>query len=155
MNQQPPNWQPWPPNDPWQQQPFPQQSNTSYPPQQPQNWQQLPPPNGYNSYYPQQPFQPLQPPVNQYQQWQIQGQFTKSYTTPAIITLVLYIFLWIPGLIANIVYLVEANKTRKITGVAPDGYGCLIAMLCVVAAPPVLFMLLVIFIVMAGAASHP
>ena len=42
MDQQPPNWQqgspqlPFPPNNnPWQQQPFPQQPNTSYPPQQP------------------------------------------------------------------------------------------------------------------------
>lgn len=78
------------------------------------------------------------PPLNQYQQWQVQGQFTKSYTTPAIITLVLYIFFWIPGLIANVVYLLEANKTKSITGVNPDGYGCLLALfICVCIIPAV------------------
>lgn len=75
-------------------------------------------------------------PINPYQQWEIQGQFTKSYTTPAIITLILYIFLWIPGLIANILYLIEANKTKTITGRTPDGYGCLWLLLIVVCFVP-------------------
>ncbi len=94
--------------------------------------------------------------MNQYQQWQVQAQFTKSYTTPAIITLVLYIFLWIPGLIANIIYLLEANKTKKITGTNPDGYGCLIAMLVLVVVPPALFVIFAMFLLFVGAigASH-
>jgi hypothetical protein len=115
------------------------------------------PPN----YQPQQPQYPYQQPgippqMNQYQQWQVQGQFTKSYTTPAVITLVLYLFLWIPGLIANIVYLLEANKTKQVTGTTPDGYGCLWALLCVVAAPGVLAGLIFMFALFAslGAASH-
>jgi hypothetical protein len=34
------------------------------------------------------PYPPQQPPMmNQYQQWQLQAQFAKSYTTPAVITL--------------------------------------------------------------------
>jgi len=96
--------------------------------------------------------------MTQFEQWQIQGEFAKSYTTPAILTLVLYIFLWIPGLIANIVYLIEANKTKRITGRTPDGYGCLLAMLCFVALPPALFVLIVVFItlisVMVASAPH-
>jgi hypothetical protein len=96
-----------------------------------------------------------QQPMNQYQQWQIQGQFTKSYTTPAVITLVLYCVLWIPGLIANIVYLVEANKTREITGTNPDGYGCLWALLITICIVPaigggIFLILLILGAAMAG-----
>ena len=111
------------------QQPWPSQQPPMQPPQQQQylnNWQ---------------------PPLaSQYQQWQIQGQFTRSYTTPAIITLVLYIFMWIPGLIANIVYLLEAQKTKDITGTNPDGYGCLIALLWVFVGAPVAWLVFVIFV---------
>ncbi len=55
----------------------------------------------------------------------------RSYTTPAIITLVLYFVLWLPGFIANIVYLVDAQKTEQLIGRAPEGKGCLTAMLIV------------------------
>src|SRR4051812_15163061 len=43
----------------------------------------------------------------------------KSFTTPAIITLILYLVLWIPGLIANLIDLNEANNIQSITGKAP------------------------------------
>lgn len=150
MSYQPPN------NEPWQSPPPP---NTFYPQQLPYQAAGLPPspPQWQQPPYQQPPMMPAQqPPMNQYQQWQVQAQFTKSYTTPAIITLVLYIFLWIPGLIANIIYLLEANKTKKITGTNPDGYGCLIAMLCVVAVPAALFGIFVMFLLFVGAigASH-
>ena len=82
--------------------------------------------------------------MSQREQWQTQAEFAKSYTTPAVITLVLYFVLWVPGLIANIVYLVEANKTKRITGVNPDGYGCLLSMLAVVAGIPALLLLCVL-----------
>jgi hypothetical protein len=88
-----------------------------------------------------------------YQQWQIQGQFTKSYTTPAIITLVLYCVLWLPGLIANIVYLVEARKTKQITGITPDGYGCLWALLITVCSVTAISAGLAVFLLFASAAS--
>jgi hypothetical protein len=48
---------------------------------------------------------------------------TKSFTTPAIITLVLYFVFWIPGLIANVVYYNEANSIQKRTGREPEGKG--------------------------------
>jgi hypothetical protein len=62
----------------------------------------------------------------------------KSFTTPAIITLVLYIVLWLPGLVANIVYLNEANNVQRISGREPEGKGCLIAMLVVFVGLPVI-----------------
>ena len=95
--------------------------------------------------------------MTQFEQWQIQAEFAKSYTTPAILALVLYFLLWIPGLIANIVYLLEATKTKQVTGKTPDGYGCLLALLCFVAVAPVLFGLIVAFIILisALAASVP
>ena len=68
----------------------------------------------------------------------------KSFTTPAIITLVLYFVLWLPGLIANIVYLNEANNVQRLSGRAPEGKGCLIAMLVVFVALPILLFCLVI-----------
>jgi hypothetical protein len=52
----------------------------------------------------------------------------RSFTTPAVITLVLYLVLWLPGFIANFFYLQEANKIQRLTGRAPEGKGCLVAM---------------------------
>ena len=74
-------------------------------------------------------------PLQETQQWiEIERQRAaagRSYTTPAIITLVLYCVLWLPGLIANIVYWLEARKTEQLIGRAPEGKGCLTAMLVV------------------------
>ncbi len=75
---------------------------------------------------------------NDYDNYRLMGAFNRSFTTPAVITLVLYFVLWVPGFIANIVYLVEANKVQKLTGEEPEGKGCLLAML-------VLFSLLFLF----------
>jgi TRAP-type mannitol/chloroaromatic compound transport system permease small subunit len=52
----------------------------------------------------------------------------KSYTMKAVVTLLLYFLLFIPGFIANIVFLGEANKTKKIIGRNPEGHGCLLTM---------------------------
>jgi hypothetical protein len=67
-----------------------------------------------------------------------QSAAMRSYTTPAIVTLALYCLFWIPGLIANIVYLVAANDDRRKSGVAPQGRGCLIALLLIVGGLPLL-----------------
>jgi hypothetical protein len=75
----------------------------------------------------------------------------KSFTTPAIITLVLYFVLWLPGLIANIVYLNEANNVQRLSGRAPEGKGCLIAMLIVFVGLPVVGFCLIVAVGMAGA----
>ena len=75
----------------------------------------------------------------------------RSFTTPAIITLVLYFVLWLPGLIANIVYLNEASNVQRISGRAPEGKGCLIAMLIVFVGLPVVGFCLIAAVGMAGA----
>jgi tetratricopeptide (TPR) repeat protein len=50
---------------------------------------------------------------------------TKSYTNAAVIVLVLYFILWLPGLIANFMYLEEANRMEKLAGRALPGVGAL------------------------------
>ncbi len=70
------------------------------------------------------------------------GMVQKSFTTPAVITLVLYVVLWLPGLIANIVYWLEAKRVEEETGRAPDGKGCLVAMLWVLSIVPAAFLIL-------------
>lgn len=78
-----------------------------------------------------------QPPATDYEALRRMNAEQKSFTTPAIITLVLYFVFWLPGLIANIVYLNEANTVQRISGRAPEGKGCLIAMLVVFVGLPV------------------
>ncbi len=56
---------------------------------------------------------------------------TKSFNNAAMFTLLLYMFLWIPGFVANIVYLNEARSIQKRTGRGPEGKGCLVALLIV------------------------
>lgn len=53
----------------------------------------------------------------------------KSFTTPAVITFVLYCIGWVPGLFVNFMYLDEAKKVKAATRQKPEGYGCLVAML--------------------------
>lgn len=62
----------------------------------------------------------------------------KSFTTPAVITMILYLVLWLPGLIANLVYLNEANAARQQSGVEPEGRGCLLALIVVFGLLPLL-----------------
>lgn len=81
--------------------------------------------------------------MNQHQQqqayeYQRMAAAGRSYMTPAIITLVLYWLLWIPGFIANLIYLNAANEDRHTSGVEPQGRGCLIALLVVFVALPIL-----------------
>lgn len=49
----------------------------------------------------------------------------KSYVGTAFLVLVLYFVLYLPGLIANAIYLHEAGRLKDQTGVTPSGYGCL------------------------------
>jgi len=55
---------------------------------------------------------------------------SRSYYSPALITLALYwILFWIGGLLANIVYLNSAYNTKRISGKSPEGLGCLWALI--------------------------
>lgn len=68
----------------------------------------------------------------------------KSYVTPALITFVLYCVFYIPGLIFNIIFLNEAEKTARIAGEKPSGMGCLQVMLYIQALVVVLFLLIMV-----------
>lgn len=97
---------------------------------------QPPPPPyqpGYTGQYTPAPFSPANP-----YELARQSAAMRSYTTPAVITLVLYFVLWIPGLIANIVYLMAANDDRRTSGMEPQGRGCLVALLAVFILVPIL-----------------
>ena len=49
----------------------------------------------------------------------------KSYTGTAILVFVLYLCLWFPGLIANVMYLREARRMEALAGHGLPGVGCL------------------------------
>ena len=50
---------------------------------------------------------------------------TKDFTGKAILCLILYFVLYVPGLIANFAFLDEANRVRNQLGREPAGRGCL------------------------------
>ena len=53
----------------------------------------------------------------------------QSYTGKAILVLVLYLVLWLPGFIANILFHSEARRMEKKAGEGLPGTGCLAPML--------------------------
>ena len=68
----------------------------------------------------------------------------KNYTFHAIAALVAYTFMWIPGLVLNIVFLNNANRDQRANGKAPEGKGCLMWLLWVFGIiPPVVIVLLI------------
>ena len=75
------------------------------------------------------------------EQWR--AAIARTYTTPAVITLILYFVLWLPGLIANVVYLSSARRTQRLTGRAPEGKGCLTALLWVYLWIPLLLVVVI------------
>jgi hypothetical protein len=90
--------------------PLPYQAYPSQPLPAPRNNPPLPT-------YPLQPYPAQQPKV-------ISTRY-QSFTGKAVIALLLYFLLYIPGLIVNIMFIGEANRVRKETGQAPSGLGCL------------------------------
>jgi hypothetical protein len=62
----------------------------------------------------------------------------RSYLTPAILTLVLYLVRWLPGFIANIIYWQAASRDERLTGHAPEGKGCLLALFVVFTVLPLI-----------------
>jgi len=68
----------------------------------------------------------------------------KSYIGPAIVTFILTLLFWIPGLIANILYLREARKVQSRAGQKLTGVGCLWALLMLNTIIP--FAIVIIFI---------
>jgi hypothetical protein len=98
-------------------------------------------------------------PYNQFpqneQEWQAwvdmerwRAAATRSYVNPAIITLILYFCCYVPGLIANLVYLVAAWDTRQQVRRAPEGLGCLVALLLIFGIGPIAAFFLAYFMAM-------
>lgn len=56
---------------------------------------------------------------------------TRDYTTPAVVTLILYFICWLPGIIANIIYYLQARNDEALIGRSPQGMGCLLWLLIV------------------------
>ena len=56
---------------------------------------------------------------------------SKSYTGKAILTFILYMFFWIPGFIANVIFYEESRSMSKIAGKELPGTGCLGGMLVI------------------------
>jgi uncharacterized membrane protein YqaE (UPF0057 family) len=113
--------------------PYPTQP-TPYPPQYP----------------PQQPTYPSLYPSPQSVNVYFQNQ---SFTNKAVIAFLLYWLGYVPGLIFNIMYLVEARRVESETGRTPSGYGCLWATLIGSLIPAVLFVGFCFLIFAAMAAS--
>ncbi|MBN1425083.1 FHA domain-containing protein [Candidatus Fermentibacteria bacterium] len=53
----------------------------------------------------------------------------ESYVGKAWATFFLYLCFWFPGLIMNLVFLSDANKTGRLVGTNPSGHGCLVFLL--------------------------
>lgn len=68
----------------------------------------------------------------------------RSYTTPAVITLLLYWLFWLPGFVANIVYWQQASRDEELIGREPEGKGCLMALFIVFTVLPLVGLLLVL-----------
>ncbi|MCF7849704.1 MAG: hypothetical protein K9M45_12710 [Kiritimatiellales bacterium] len=76
----------------------------------------------------------------------------KSYVATAFLTLLLYyIGFYIIGLVCNLVFLSQANDSRRIAGRSPSGRGCLLVLLWIHLLIPAI--LVVVFIVVGALAS--
>lgn len=78
----------------------------------------------------------------------------RDYTVMAIVILILYWVFWLPGLIVNIVMLSEANQVQRETGMAPEGKGCLTALLWFNVLPFLAFCCGIVFLFGVGSASE-
>ena len=62
----------------------------------------------------------------------------ENYTRYAVLALVLYFALWVPGFLTNTVYLARAIGEQRETGTSPKGMGCLIALIIAGLGVPIL-----------------
>jgi Zn-finger in Ran binding protein and others len=80
-----------------------------------------------------------------------QGRPTPDFTAKAVITAVLYAVLWLPGVIANTLWWLEAKKVKERIGSSPSGYGCLLWMFILfVGLPLALLAVLLLVLLLAG-----
>ncbi len=78
-------------------------------------------------------------------------QATRDYTTPAVITMALYFLFYVPGLVANLVYLHRALQEKRQQDVQVKGLGCLIALVLTLGAPALIVAMMIAFAVGSGA----
>jgi hypothetical protein len=71
------------------------------------------------------PPQPYQPQQYSQQAMQQAVAASKSYYAEAFITLVLYWLFWLPGIIANVIFIADARTKSQIAGRSLPGLGCL------------------------------
>jgi hypothetical protein len=77
----------------------------------------------------------------------------QSFTTRAVIAFLLYWVGYVPGLIFNIMFLMEAQRVQRETGRTPSGYGCLWATLIGSLVPAGLFISFCFLVMMLSAAG--
>ncbi|HOT97918.1 MAG TPA: FHA domain-containing protein [bacterium] len=69
----------------------------------------------------------------------------KSFTGKAFLSLLLYyVGFWFLGFISNIIFLSDANRTKRLIGSNPPGYGCLTTLLVVHIALPLLILMIIL-----------
>ena len=69
----------------------------------------------------------------------------KSYVGMAFLTLILYYLgFYITGLICNLIFISQANKSKHISGASPSGRGCLIFLIWFHLIIPIIILLLVL-----------
>lgn len=78
---------------------------------------------------------------------------TKSYTTQAVITMLLYFVFWLPGLIANVLFLMDARRMQRIAGQSLSGVGCLWILLAIQIIPVLIACVIVAALAAGGGAS--
>lgn len=94
-------------------------------PQNRQRYQHFPP-YGQET----QPYQSSQPSIHQRSHPNGMGQARMpSYTGKAVVVVLLYFCGYLPGLICNIIFLIEALRTKKHYGRVPQGMGLLTILL--------------------------
>lgn len=139
---------------PSQQQPLPMQNYGAPSQQHPGNQSQYsqPPP-------PQQPYQgnyggaPHRPAAGLGGEIAYAMHMNKSFVGKSFITLALYYFgFYIAGLIANILFMNDAKRTKQIIGHSPPGYGCLVFLFITHIVIPLIFLILII--ITGGALWH-
>jgi hypothetical protein len=63
------------------------------------------------------------------EQERIRAAASRSYVIHAVLVLVLYFVMWLPGFIANIVFYMQASSDERLIGRPPEGKGCLTGLL--------------------------
>ena len=63
------------------------------------------------------------------EQERMRAAASRNYVGYAVLVLVLYFVMWLPGIIANVVFYLQASNDEKLIGRAPEGKGCLVALL--------------------------